>query len=490
MSSNVFANTENPEAAHVLLETTAGDARTQAPGPGAAEQIDQNVDRLHTAAQDAAKVAKVKGTELTGEPTSAVEQLQAGASHITTNATLEGEKDVESAKAAGASILEQVKNITMSTVAAVQSYLPENVVGHSTSSNSSPHTEPTVHTNESNLRTGVNSVAESAKQYAQAAQDTAQLQMKGTAQGLTGTTGTQGVQLAQTSCVPAISAPLESGLHTTLGSTYPPSATAETQIGANEPRAPTRHLNTHRKEMDSFMNLAKQGLNAYTSSQSGASQAGGQGNDSSNNSGQSGQPQSQQWNYGSDSQVRKTGGQEYNSPHHSGQFQGNDAPDINHDEIVQAAQNHGSGHGDIFSGAVNYINNNKQSHNEPINDDHVTNAHQEAYHNDNARGLDAGSLGAAAAMQALKKFTSGGGSSGGGGGGMQSQLISMAMGEASKLFDKSGGTASGNKQDAVNGAAMTVMKMMVQSKFSGGGTTGGSNSGGLGSLMGLASKFM
>ena len=53
----------------------------------------------------------------------------------------------------------------------------------------------------------------------------------------------------------------------------------------------------------------------------------------------------------------------------------------------------------------------------------------------------------------------------------------MAMAEATKLFDNSGGAASGNKQDAVNGAAMTVMKLLVQSKFS--AATGGSNSGGL-----------
>ena len=63
-------------------------------------------------------------------------------------------------------------------------------------------------------------------------------------------------------------------------------------------------------------------------------------------------------------------------------------------------------------------------------------------------------------------------------------MISLAMAEATKLFDKSGGAASGNKQDAVNGAAMTVMKLLVQSKFSG-GTTGGSNSGGLSGLIGL-----
>jgi hypothetical protein len=58
------------------------------------------------------------------------------------------------------------------------------------------------------------------------------------------------------------------------------------------------------------------------------------------------------------------------------------------------------------------------------------------------------------------------------------------MAEATKLFDKTGGSASGNKQDAVNGAAMTIMKLLVQSKF-GGGTTGGKDSGGLSGLLSL-----
>lgn len=84
----------------------------------------------------------------------------------------------------------------------------------------------------------------------------------------------------------------------------------------------------------------------------------------------------------------------------------------------------------------------------------------------------------------MKKFTGGGGGSGK----PQSQtdLISLAMAEASKLFDKSGGAASGNKQDAVNSAGMTIMKLLVQSKFS--GTVGGGNSGGLGGLMSMVSS--
>lgn len=66
-------------------------------------------------------------------------------------------------------------------------------------------------------------------------------------------------------------------------------------------------------------------------------------------------------------------------------------------------------------------------------------------------------------------------------------LISMAMAEATKIFDKSGGKASGDKQDAVNGAALTVMKLLVQSKFS--GLLGGEkkDSGGLSSLLSLVS---
>jgi len=63
----------------------------------------------------------------------------------------------------------------------------------------------------------------------------------------------------------------------------------------------------------------------------------------------------------------------------------------------------------------------------------------------------------------------------------------MAMGEASKLFDQHGGSGGGGKQDAVNGAAMTVTKLLVQSKL--GGMTGGGDSGGLGGLASLASKF-
>ena len=85
--------------------------------------------------------------------------------------------------------------------------------------------------------------------------------------------------------------------------------------------------------------------------------------------------------------------------------------------------------------------------------------------------------------QVLKKFIPGGG----GAGGSYTHLISMAMAEASNLFDKSGGASSGGKQDAVNGAALTVTKLLAQGKFS--SLTGGGNSGGLGGLASLVCIF-
>ncbi|KAI0749164.1 hypothetical protein BC629DRAFT_1297777 [Irpex lacteus] len=158
---------------------------------------------------------------------------------------------------------------------------------------------------------------------------------------------------------------------------------------------------------------------------------------------------------------------------------------VNEDEVVNKAAQEGSGDRSLFSSALGFLGNHQEEHERPLNEEHVTSAHQQAYGGSGPSGMSASSMGSAAAMQVLKKFT-GGGSSGGSGGGSQSQLISLAMAEATKLFDSAGGASSGNKQDAVNGAAMTVMKLLVQSKFS--GTTGGGDSGGLSGLMGLVSS--
>ncbi|GAB1522629.1 hypothetical protein RhiTH_005751 [Rhizoctonia solani] len=156
---------------------------------------------------------------------------------------------------------------------------------------------------------------------------------------------------------------------------------------------------------------------------------------------------------------------------------------------VQNATQHSGGTGDtsLFSTALGFLNQNQAQHTEPINEQHVQNAHAEAYEKGKASSLDAGSLGAAAAMQVLKNFTSGSGPTGSGGGDSRSQLIGMAMSEASKLFE-SQESKTGQKQDAVNSAAMTVMKLLVQSKTGPGATNAGGND--FGSLLNLASKFL
>ncbi|KAG8740536.1 hypothetical protein FRC10_004186 [Ceratobasidium sp. 414] len=172
-----------------------------------------------------------------------------------------------------------------------------------------------------------------------------------------------------------------------------------------------------------------------------------------------------------------------------GGYGSHSGPDLDHDAVIQNASQHAGDSGDssLFGNAMGFVKQNQSQHTQPIDEQNVQDAHTEAYQRGNASSLDAGSLGSAAAMQVLKQFTSGGSS--GGGGNSQSQLISLAMAEASKLFD-SQNNPSGQKQDAVNGAAMTIMKLLVQSKMGGAPATGGSDSGGLGSLMGLASQFM
>jgi len=176
-----------------------------------------------------------------------------------------------------------------------------------------------------------------------------------------------------------------------------------------------------------------------------------------------------------------TGGAQFNQPASQNSYDNqSNGPDL------QAAAQHAtdsagdSGDSNMFSQATSFISN--QNHQTPVDEQAVQDAHSQAYGQGNASSLDASSMGSAAALQALKSFTSGGGS------GSQSALIGAAMSEAAKLFASSGGAASGTQQDAVNSAGATVMKLLMQGQMS--NMIGGGNSGGLGSLMGMASKFM
>ncbi|ODN85276.1 hypothetical protein L198_07600 [Cryptococcus wingfieldii CBS 7118] len=199
------------------------------------------------------------------------------------------------------------------------------------------------------------------------------------------------------------------------------------------------------------------------------------------------QDQNQNQSYG------QTGGSQYNSNNNGNSGNG---PNISNDDAVHAANQHnsnGSENSSLFSTALGYLNNMNQDDND-VDEDKVQQDHQQAY-NGNTSGMTSSSLGAAAALQAIKSFTSGNSDAASGskdnsssGGGIQTKIIGMAMSEAAKLFDQSGGNVSGDKQDAVTSASQVIMKLMLKNQVS--GMMGGSSSGGLGQLAGLASKFM
>jgi hypothetical protein len=117
----------------------------------------------------------------------------------------------------------------------------------------------------------------------------------------------------------------------------------------------------------------------------------------------------------------------------------------------------------MFSTALNFLGNHSQSAqgDDDIDQDRISRSHQQLYQQGGGgQQHDASTLGAGAAAQALKLFAGGGGGGGGqgtSGGSSQSQMVSLAMSEAAKLFDSQssqGNVASGtNKQSVINQAA-------------------------------------
>lgn len=127
---------------------------------------------------------------------------------------------------------------------------------------------------------------------------------------------------------------------------------------------------------------------------------------------------------------------------------------------MNTAQQHGGSHGDndLFSSALSFLKNRKDD-DDDVDEDQLQRSHQQLYQQGGGGNHDSGSLGGGAALQALKLF-SGGGSNGQSGG--QSQMIGLAMSEASKLFDQQssqGNVASGtDKQSVINMAAKMAFK--------------------------------
>jgi len=111
-----------------------------------------------------------------------------------------------------------------------------------------------------------------------------------------------------------------------------------------------------------------------------------------------------------------------------------------------------------------------------LDEEKMVKAHKHAY-DDGEK--DSNTVGAAAAMEAMKKFSGGGGKEKQ----SQSDMIGLTMSEAAKLM---GGKPAAEKQSAVSTAAELALKMYMK----GGKDSSAGGSGGAGNLLSLASNFL
>ncbi|CAD0091581.1 unnamed protein product [Aureobasidium mustum] len=160
-----------------------------------------------------------------------------------------------------------------------------------------------------------------------------------------------------------------------------------------------------------------------------------------------------------------------------------------------AAQHAGdSGDSNLFSNALGMLSGHKAQQ-EDLDEDDAMRQHQQFYGGaGQPHPASSGSMGSAAAMQALKMFNQGGSSSGNGPK-SQNDFIGLAMSQAAKLFgmqinhDLKDQSSQGNvhqqasKQDAISSAAQMALKMYMKSQGGGGGSSASG-------IMGLMSKFM
>ncbi|MCJ1263583.1 hypothetical protein MMC22_003453 [Lobaria immixta] len=212
---------------------------------------------------------------------------------------------------------------------------------------------------------------------------------------------------------------------------------------------------------------------------------------------------SQQSNYNDSTSGYQQGGSNYQEGGSSYQQGGSNyqqSGDSEYQGALSHAHQHSSYGGNssdessLFSNALGFLSGNKQkiAEDHDIDESQAINAHQAMYgEGGHQQQHSSETVGAGAAMQALKMFTGGGSGAGGmgsqGGGNSQNQFIGMAMAKASSLFDQQSSHGrvdpSASKQSAVNSAAKMALKMYTKSQGGGGG-------GGAGGLMGMAGKLL
>ncbi|KII94104.1 hypothetical protein PLICRDRAFT_132526 [Plicaturopsis crispa FD-325 SS-3] len=222
MSGKVF-NVDVPAGADLVKnQTTAADARLNAPSTAASNEVERTAEKTHDVGEQAARAAASLGPALTGEPPSAFDKLHAQASATTNAAVNEGHHDVDAAKASGGTYLDQAKSLAGNALTTAQGYLA------SAQTAAQPHVDnarTTIQPHVDAARTTLQPHIDSAKAAVQPQLDRA----KEAAQGYIG--GPNPTHSETTGHVAATSAPLESG-HNTSSTPYPATTQTGTAFGS------------------------------------------------------------------------------------------------------------------------------------------------------------------------------------------------------------------------------------------------------------------
>ncbi|TQV96252.1 hypothetical protein V2A60_003322 [Cordyceps javanica] len=138
---------------------------------------------------------------------------------------------------------------------------------------------------------------------------------------------------------------------------------------------------------------------------------------------------------------------------------------------------------DLFSSVLSSLTHKEDDlKNGDVDEKDAADKHDQVYNKGDSNS-SVNAMGTAAAMQALKKFTSGGKEEGGN----KNDFVSLAMGEASKLFDSKAADGSvannADKGSVIQKAAEVAMKLYFKSQMQQSG-------GGLGGLANMAQQFI
>ncbi|KAI0735004.1 hypothetical protein C8Q76DRAFT_791588 [Earliella scabrosa] len=196
--------------------TSAALAETEASTTTLSSQVQQNANKLHNAAVDAAHSAELKEPQAAG----AVDRLEHDLSDKTNAAASEGAADVASAKASATGYVEQAKNLAGSAIATAQSYLPGTGATTTTQTNGTANGGVV----QSAIATGQQYLASAqaaAKPYIESATAAAQPRHEKAMAAVSGSSTTGQPE------VPATTAPLQSGPNV-VGNPYPATTNSQT----------------------------------------------------------------------------------------------------------------------------------------------------------------------------------------------------------------------------------------------------------------------